>query len=126
MGGPIGARLTMACARLVMQDWAEEYKEILTRSGLDIDAHAGYVDDGRQATPCLIKGSRFVQELKRFMWRADWEQEDMERDLVDEVRMADICKPAMIPINTETESDFENGRMATLHFETQMVHNQII
>ena len=131
-GGPIGARLTMACARLVMQDWAEEYKEILTRSGLDIDAHAGYVDDGRQATPCLIKGSRFVQELKRFMWRADWEQEDMERDLVDEVRMAEICKPAMNSINedlkftTETASDFENGRLATLDFETEVVENQII
>ena len=37
------------------------------------------MDDGRQATPCLIKGARFVPSLRRFMWRADWEQEDMDK-----------------------------------------------
>ena len=56
----------------------------------------------------------------------------MEKDLVDEVRMAEICKPAMNSINedleftTETASDFENGRLATLDFETEVVDNQII
>ena len=131
-GGPIGARLTMACARLVMQEWSEEYKNILTRSGLDIDAHAGYVDDGRQATPAFIRGTRFVKELKRFMWRADWEQEDMNKDDSDEVRMANICRPAMNSINkeleftTETASDFKNKRLATLDFETEVIDNQII
>ena len=56
----------------------------------------------------------------------------MEKDLVDEVRMAEICKPAMNSINedleftTETASDFENGRLATLDFETEVVENQII
>ena len=33
-GGPIGARITMACSRLVMQDWGENYKKILKESGL--------------------------------------------------------------------------------------------
>ena len=28
-GGPIGARLTMAVARIVMQDWKESYDEII-------------------------------------------------------------------------------------------------
>ena len=34
-GGPIGARLTMAVARLVMQTWFEEYEKILDRSKID-------------------------------------------------------------------------------------------
>ena len=33
-GGPIGARLTMACSRIVMQDWGETYLSILKESGL--------------------------------------------------------------------------------------------
>ena len=90
-GGPIGARVTMAAARLVMQEWSEAYRKILEDSGAELDAHGGYVDDGRQATSLMLKGSRFVPELKRFAWRADWEEEDIKEDLPDEVRMANIC-----------------------------------
>ena len=28
-GGPIGNRLTIACSRVIMQDWGEKYLEIL-------------------------------------------------------------------------------------------------
>ena len=35
-GGSIGDRWTGAAAELVMQDWAENYEKILTRSGLEI------------------------------------------------------------------------------------------
>ena len=68
------------------------------------------VDDGRQATPAFIRGTRFVKELKRFVWRADWEQEDMNKDDSDEVRMANICRPAMnsikeLEFTTETATD---------------------
>ena len=38
-GGPIGARVTMAASRLVMQVWAEGYRDILDKSGVTRDAH---------------------------------------------------------------------------------------
>ena len=34
-GGPIGARLTMAVARLVMQEWKDTYDKILEASKID-------------------------------------------------------------------------------------------
>ena len=47
-GGPIGARVTMCVARLVMQEWGEQYMNILIDAQLLIDFLRGYVDDGRQ------------------------------------------------------------------------------
>ena len=46
-GGPIGARITMAVAKLVMQSWRDEYKEIMERSGIEELLSGLYVDDGR-------------------------------------------------------------------------------
>ena len=52
-GGPIGARVTMAAARIVMQDWSEQYSRILIKAKLEIWLFSGYVDDGRQGTTRL-------------------------------------------------------------------------
>lgn len=41
-GGPIGARITMCAARLVMQSWARSYSAVLLRSGLRLPYHAGF------------------------------------------------------------------------------------
>ena len=65
-GGPIGARVTMAAARLVMQTWGEQYMNILIDANLLIDFLRGYVDDGRQVSTILAKGMRFVKEKMRF------------------------------------------------------------
>ena len=46
-GGPIGARLTMAVARLVMQSWKDKFYEILDKSIIKELFSALYVDDGR-------------------------------------------------------------------------------
>ena len=48
-GGPIGARLTMSAARIVMMDWAEEYNNILSNGDDEPELLEVYVDDGRQA-----------------------------------------------------------------------------
>jgi hypothetical protein len=56
-GGPIGARVTMAASRLVMQDWGETYKKILTENGVKVRLMAGYVDDGRQGTSLIKRGT---------------------------------------------------------------------
>ena len=47
-GGPIGARITICAAKMVMQNWVDKYKGILIRAGLRIPLMTGYVDDGRQ------------------------------------------------------------------------------
>jgi hypothetical protein len=130
-GGPIGARLTMACSRLVMQDWAEGYRGTLDRSGVTTYSQDGYVDDVRQNTDLMRMGSRFNPVKKRFTWRADWEKEDREADLPDEVRMGNICLTAMNSISkdlkftVESVHDFQNGRLATLDFQCEVIRNQI-
>ena len=65
-GGPIGCRVTMAVSRLVMQDWAENYREVLDRSGVDIAMLTGYVDDNRQLTRILRMGMSYNVEQKMF------------------------------------------------------------
>jgi hypothetical protein len=129
-GGPIGARITMAGSRLVMQEWAEGYREVLDKSGVTRDAHKGYVDDGRQITDLMIRGSRYEKSRKRFIWREDWESEDELENLPDEVRMGRICLEAMndvspdLTFTVETVHDFDNKRLATLDFEAEVVDCQ--
>jgi hypothetical protein len=126
-GGPIGARVTMAVSRLVMQHWAENYRAILERSGLEVRLLKGFVDDGRQGTDLMIRGTGYDEKRKRFVWRKEWEDEDDRIDAPDEVRMAKICNVAMNDINpdlvftTETRYDFQNGRLATLDFEVDVI-----
>ena len=55
-GGPIGARVTMCAARMVMQHWARGYEMILLKAGLRIPLLGGYVDDGRQGSTVLRRG----------------------------------------------------------------------
>ena len=57
-GGPIGARVTMCAARLVMEDWGKRYTTILLNSGLRVWLMKGYVDDGRQGTSRMALGTR--------------------------------------------------------------------
>ena len=130
-GGPIGARVTMACARLVMDDWATKYRGILERSGIEVRVMKGYVDDGRQISELIIRGTRYVKELKRFLWRKDWEDIDNMENKPDEVRIAEICLPAMNAVNpnlkftVETAHDFPDQRLATLDFAVEEVRGII-
>ena len=66
-GGPIGARLTMCAARIVMQQWREEYRELLDKSNLKEKFSRIYVDDNRTLMEILKPGVRFVEEEKRFL-----------------------------------------------------------
>ena len=58
-GGPIGARLTMAIAKLVMQQWKEEFNVILQNSNIKEYLAAIYVDDGRSLQRKLSLGERY-------------------------------------------------------------------
>ena len=65
-GGPIGARLTMCVAQLVMQQWREEYSMILKKSNLKELLSKIYVDDNRAIMEIIKPGWRFVEEEKMF------------------------------------------------------------
>ena len=57
-GGPIGARVTMSAARLVMMEWAEDYNHILAEGDNEPELLEIYVDDGRQAGAAFRLGTR--------------------------------------------------------------------
>ena len=122
-GGPIGARMTMACARLVMQDWGESYRQILMEAKLLVDFLRGYVDDGRQVSTILAQGMRFSVELMKFVITEEGLEEDKISTESNNARMARLCLPAMNAINCdlvftmEIPEDFPLCKLPTLDFE---------
>ena len=131
-GGPIGARVTMCAARLVMQSWSRQYSSILLRSRLRIPYHTGYVDDGRQGSTTLRLGAVFKKEEQRFVICEQQKQIDEEMQEPTNKRMSRLCKEAMNSINedltftTEVPADFENNRLPTLDFELWLVCGRIL
>ena len=63
-GGPIGARLTMAVSRIVMQNWKDKYDLVLKSSGIIEYLNGLYVDDGRTFHRKLEYGERFCENEK--------------------------------------------------------------
>jgi hypothetical protein len=130
-GGPIGARVTMSAARMVMQDWAEQYHQILLNIGLKVWLFAGYVDDGRQGTSNIRMGTRFQEEKKVFEWRQEWEDEDKLENTTNTARVSKLCNKAMNSINpdlqftVETSEDFKEKRLPSLDFYMWVEDGQI-
>ena len=123
-GGPIGARVTMCLARVVMHDWGEQYQQILTKACLRIALLGSYVDDVRQGTTVLRLGMRFDHTIMEFKWSMEAEVEDKTLKEIEEEptnrRMSRICLPAMNAINpdlvftAEVPEDFADGKLPTL------------
>ena len=65
--GPIGLRMTMCVARLVMGEWADKLRELLDNSGIERYLEALYVDDLRFVLSSLPLGWRWSQEEKKFI-----------------------------------------------------------
>ena len=130
-GGPIGARVTMCAARMVMQHWARGYTVILLNAGLRIPLLGGYVDDGRQGSTTLRRGMVFDEERKEFVFDEVQKRIDDEEKEPDNKRMARICLPAMNSVNknlkftTECPEDFPRKRLPTLDFVIWMVKGQL-
>ena len=123
-GGPIGVRATGAAAQLVMEHWGLSYRSLLEAAGIEIFLLSGYVDDGRQISTTVRKGTGFRNG--EFKHSEDDEQEDerlKEQDESENQMMARVLKPAMNSINpdlrftTECQEDFEHERLLTLDFE---------
>ena len=121
-GGPIGARVTIAAARLVMESWGDCYRNILIDANLVLDFLCGYVDDGRQVSTLLKKGMRFIKEEMRFRVTDEGLAEDEVSTETPNARMARICLPAMNAINPDLEftieipEDFPLCRLPTQDF----------
>ena len=111
-GGPIGARITMCAAKMVMQHWAERYLEILVKAGLRVPLLSGYVDDGRQGGTTLRRGMRFDNVRGEFVFDPKQKLINDEENEPNNVRMRKRCLPAMNWINkdlrftTEAPEDF--------------------
>ena len=118
-GGPIGARITMAAARIVMFDWSCHYRALLEDICLWCPLLKYYVDDFRQITGKLKHGVRFSIEDGRFVEKEEWIEDDRKRDSERGItsRMAEECRKAMNSINpdvqftTETADDFPEKRL---------------
>ena len=127
-GGPIGARLTMCIARLIMQDWWTSFYEILKDANIEVYMRAIYVDDGRLIVEILKKGVYFDENLGKFVENpensdpidhieADLDlAENMERT-INEIRKAMNYISKDLRFTTETEKDFSKKRLPTLSFE---------
>ena len=116
----------MACSRLVMQDWGEKYKELLEKAEVWISMLKIYVDDVRQISTVLEKGTRYSTEDEKMVWTREALEEDIKKEEEGEsndVRMARILRPAMNSINsdlrftTETAEEFDDKKLPTLDFK---------
>ena len=113
----------MCAARLVMQEWGDQYLNILIDAQLIIDFLRGYVDDGRQISSILAKGMRFSKEKMKFeITQEGLEEDERLKDENTNARMARLCLPAMNAINpdlvftVEIPEDFPLCRLPTLDF----------
>ena len=119
-GGPIGMRITMAAARLVMCDWGLRMKEIFNKANIQTYLKAVYVDDKRSLMPAIKKGTRWVDKQKSFEFREDWFKEDTELEESSTRRTANEIRKAMDSINPdlkfeiEIEEDFPREKLPTL------------
>ena len=134
-GGPIGARVTMAVARLVMNNMGRKYRLILEAGGLRSFLSSVYVDDSRQKTNNLAKGMRYDVGNNKFEITQEAIEEDNKKLKEGEPisrRMARICQPIMNSVNcdlkftTEVAEDFGDGRLPTLDFTIEEIHGMMI
>ena len=120
-GGPIGARLTMCVAKLVLQQWKEEYNVILREAQIEEKLSKIYVDDNRCITEYVKAGMRFNEKNKKFEFNEDLVEKDEEVPKL--LRTKRELLKAMNSINRdlvftmEHEDDFEKKRLPTLAFE---------
>ena len=125
-GGPIGARVTMAAARIVMSDWGEEWRKLIEAAGVKLPQLDGYVDDVRNRSTSLRFGTKWNDNEKKFTWTREDMVEDKRRKYEEKettnARMAKLCLPAINSVNrdlvftAEIPEDFKDNKLPTLDF----------
>ena len=124
-GGPIGARITMAVSRLVMQEWKDQYNKILQESNI-IEYLSGLcVDDGRTFQRKLKWGERFCKNQNEFTFDVVDIKDRKENVNRNELTRWEVLR-AMNSVNNDLEftmelcDDFEDKRLPTLSFSLYM------
>ena len=96
---------------------------ILREAGLTVTLFKIYVDDVRNISTVVKKGTRFEVEGKKMIWSEEYKKEDDELEKGGETvdaRMTRVLVPAMNCINpdlvftTELREDFDDGKLPTL------------
>ena len=80
--GPIGLRITMACARVIIINWGKIAKDRLEQSGIKVLVESCYVDDGRHLLSTLVPGSCYNKETQT----VELSKEDAKDDRGEEER----------------------------------------
>ena len=81
------------------------------------------MDDGRNVVDILSNGVRYNADTKEFMYKEEWDKEDKESGVSHKKRTEVEVRKLMNSINsdlkftTESEVDFENGKLPTLSFQ---------
>ena len=110
----------MAVARLVMQNWKDQFNKILDESDI-IELLSGlYVDDGRSLHRKLYYGERFCKLRKKFIVDDDL----CIVDMIDEIDRIELTRKKILEaINSmnedlqftmELNTDFADNRLPTL------------
>ena len=131
VGGPIGLRVTMAAARVVMGEWGEKLLTILKDEGMEALLSALYVDDARLVVPIIERGIRWDNKRKKLTHKQEWLDEDLEMNDSDTRRTSKVIREIMnsvfrdINFEMEISEDFATNRLPTLDFEMWMEENKI-
>ena len=129
-GGPIGARLTVAVSRVVMELWRRRVRLSLTEAGLKLLIDCGYVDDMRHLLELFQRGWRWDDVEGRFRHCIELEEQD-----VGKTRKEITCKEILkmmngifpfIKFTLEEQEMFADGYLPTLDTRVRLMNNGII
>ena len=90
-GGPIGSRLTMVCARLLMIFWDSRVMNKLKQADLDVWMRGGYVDDLRFILSLLQPGWRWNNNKRKFEWDEELSAADTKAEMEADLRYYGDC-----------------------------------
>ena len=115
-GGPIGAELSQAIARLVMVWWDKQFLKLCNEIGIEVDLYTRYVDDSNLAVIPHQPGTRFIEGSLQVM--PQYVQQDMEKgtdkftgELLREVANSVI---PMLKFEEDVCSNHYDGRLPIL------------
>ena len=121
----------MAVARIVMQDWKDNFKIILENSQIAELLIGLYVDDGRSLQRLLVHGERFSEKDSKIVMMEDEKISDgiNDRDRI-ELTKTEMLR-AMNSVSTDLEftmelcRDFADNMLPTLSFSLYASDNGI-
>ena len=116
--GPIGARLTMAVARIIMQLWRRKVKQHLEEANLKVLLEGGYVDDMRHVISMMEIGWRWDTDVSSFTFKEEWRAEDagLTRKEITEREVLRMMNSifGFLTFTKETQDEFSDGYLPTL------------